>query len=132
MGPRGSALEFGGVTEILQAPRLCHCERGHVPVADAAPYTAAAIAGADGAGGLPSATSPVPAPASAAGILRVADRTGSTPVMSRSVSLSNVEVGLAVQVCYFAGALRVAGRTGPTPVMSRSDSLSKFVILPPS
>ena len=44
--------------------------------------------GTVGAGGLPSATPPVPAPASAAGALRVARRTGPITVMSRSDSLS--------------------------------------------
>ena len=174
MGPRASALEFGGLTEILQASRLCPCQCVHVPVADAAACTDAGVAvaapptgavifgvaavaaaagfgppeggrwcrgialisalleGVEGAGGLPSATGPAPTLASAAGALRVASRTGPTPVMSRSDSLSNVEVGLAAQVCYSVGALHVEGRTGPTPVMSRSDSLSKYVTLLPS
>ena len=48
----------------------------------------ALLEGAGGAGGLPSATPPVPAPVSAAGALRVPGRTGPTPVMSRSESLS--------------------------------------------
>ena len=52
------------------------------------PPILALLEGADGAGGLPSATPPVLAPASAAGALRVAGRTGPTPVMSRSDSLS--------------------------------------------
>ena len=51
--------------------------------------------GADGAGGLPSATPSIPAPASTAGALRVAGRTHPR----------HVEVGLAVQVCYPPSAL---------------------------
>ena len=46
------------------------------------------LEGEDGAGGLPPATPLVPALASAAGALRVVGRTGPTPVMSRSNSLS--------------------------------------------
>ena len=52
------------------------------------PPILALLEGADGAGGLPFATPPVSAPTSAAGALRVAGRTGPTPVMSRSDSLS--------------------------------------------
>ena len=48
----------------------------------------ALLEGANGAGGLPSATPPVPAPSSAAGSLYVAGRMGPTPVMSSSDSLS--------------------------------------------
>ena len=48
----------------------------------------ALLKGADGTGGLPSATPPVLAPGSAAGALRVAGRIGPTPVMSRSNSLA--------------------------------------------
>ena len=51
------------------------------------PSILALLEGADGAGGLPFATPAVPAPASAAGALRVVGRTGPTPVMSRSDSL---------------------------------------------
>ena len=62
---------------------------GVAAVAAAAGVAAAAhLEVVDGAGGLPSATPPVPAPASATGALRVAGRTGPTTVMSRSDSLS--------------------------------------------
>ena len=46
------------------------------------------LEGADGAGGLPSATPPVPAPTSSAGVMRVAGKTGPTPIMSSSELLS--------------------------------------------
>ena len=48
-----------------------------------------ALEGADGAGGLPSTTPQVPAPASTAGALRVVGRKGPAHVMSGSDSLSN-------------------------------------------
>ena len=48
LGPRASALELGGLAEMLQAPRLHPCERGNIPAADAAACTAAAMAGVAG------------------------------------------------------------------------------------
>ena len=36
------------LAKMLQAPRLCSCERGHIPVADAAACTVSAIAGVAG------------------------------------------------------------------------------------
>ena len=48
LGSRASALEFGGLAEMLQPPCLCPCERGNVPAADAAACTAAAISSVAG------------------------------------------------------------------------------------
>ena len=138
MRPRASALEFGGLAEILQAPRFRPRERGNVATADAAACTAAAIAGVAGVavvapptGAVIFGVAAVAAAAAAAGVAAVvdtadlallegADGAGGLPFATPPVSAS----------ASAAGALRVAGRTGPTPVMSRSDSLSKSSTLP--
>ena len=43
-----SSPVIGRLAEMLQAPRLCPCERRNVPATDAAAYTAATIAGMAG------------------------------------------------------------------------------------